>query len=303
MNADISHKTAGRRRRNIVNIIFFGLVFLTAASGLAGCKKERTTQKTEETGPPETAIIVERPETDTVIQTVEDSGNDPSDDDHEGDNDMNDDPDGESAKEDDIPQESSQYDAQASFYAQEISDEIFARMEGKSYPADCAVAREDLRYLHLLYKDIENNTHEGEMVCNKLIADKLTDIFRKLYEADYPIERMSLIDDFDGDDDASMSANNTSCFNFRVVKGTKKISKHGYGLAVDINPRYNPYIHTMSGETVIEPENGAQYADRTADFDYKIDEDDLAYKLFTEAGFTWGGSWNSVKDYQHFQMD
>ncbi len=196
-----------------------------------------------------------------------------------------------------------EYDISQSFYAEEISDEIFARMEGKSYPADCRVAREDLMYLHLLYKDINGDTHVGEMVCNRAIADRLVEIFRSLYEADYPIEHMSLIDDYDGDDDASMSANNTSCFNYRVVKGTDKISKHGYGLAVDINPRYNPYIHTLSGKTVVEPENGLPYADRTGEFDYKIDEDDLAYKLFTEHGFTWGGSWKSVKDYQHFQID
>lgn len=195
------------------------------------------------------------------------------------------------------------YDEADYFYDEPISDSVFARMEGKSFPADCVVAREDLRYLRLLYKDIEGNTHEGEMICNASIAGKLTDIFRQLYEADYPIEHMSLIDDYDGDDDASMSANNTSCFNYRVVKGTKKISKHGYGLAVDINPKYNPYIHKLDGKTVIEPEGSEEYADRAADFDYKIDEDDLAYKLFTQAGFTWGGSWNSVKDYQHFQMD
>ena len=33
----------------------------------------------------------------------------------------------------------------------------------------------------------------------------------------------------------------------------------------------------------------------------KIDENDLCYKLFIEHGFTWGGNWNSSKDYQHFQ--
>ena len=200
-------------------------------------------------------------------------------------------------------EEEESIDSAKSFYAEEISDQIFARMEGKSYPEDCMVPVEDLRYLHLLYKDIDGNTHEGEMVCNVAIADKLTDIFRQLYEADYPIERMQLIDDYDGDDDASMSDNNTSCFNYRVVSGTTKISKHGYGLAVDLNPRYNPYIHTIDGNTLIEPANGEAYADRTGDFDYKIDENDLAYRLFTQAGFTWGGSWKSVKDYQHFQMN
>ena len=194
-------------------------------------------------------------------------------------------------------------DETQSFYAEEISDELFDRMKGKSFPDECTTPREDLRYLHLLYKDIDGNVHEGEMVCNVQISDKLIDIFRQLYENDYPIEKMRLIDEYDGDDDASMADNNTSCFNFRVVSGTTKISKHGYGMAVDLNPFYNPYIHTVNGLTVIEPEGSEPYADREADFDYRIDEDDLAYKLFTEAGFTWGGSWKSMKDYQHFQMD
>ena len=191
--------------------------------------------------------------------------------------------------------------AEDSFYAEEISDAIFARMEGKSFPEECTTKREDLRYLHLLYKDLDGNAHEGEMVCNVIIADKLISIFRQLYENDYPIERMRLIDDYDADDEMSMRDNNTSCFNFRYVSGTNSISKHGLGLAVDLNPFYNPSIHVIDGETLTEPEGSDPYADRTADFDYKIDKDDLAYRLFIQEGFTWGGSWKNSKDYQHFQ--
>lgn len=193
------------------------------------------------------------------------------------------------------------YDADDFFREEEISDEIFDRMKGKSFPDSCTVSREDLRYLRLLYKDINGAVHEGEMVCNKEIAGKLCDIFRHLYDADYPIEKINLIDEYGGDDDASMSDNNTSCFNYRVVAGTGKLSKHAMGLAVDLNPRYNPYIHKIGGETVVDPANGADYADRSGDFTYKIDKDDLAYRLFTDAGFTWGGSWKNTKDYQHFQ--
>ena len=187
------------------------------------------------------------------------------------------------------------------FTSEEIPDDVFERMQGKSFPESCTVSRDDLRYLKLLYKDVDGNTNEGEMVCNKEIADKLTDIFRQLYNADYPIEKMVLIDDYDGDDDASMSDNNTSCFNYRVISGTNKLSKHAMGLAVDLNPRYNPYIHTVNGTQIVEPANGEEYADRSRDFTYKIDKEDLAYKLFLEAGFTWGGAWKNSKDYQHFQ--
>lgn len=199
------------------------------------------------------------------------------------------------------PDEPAPADPSVSFYAETIPDEVFFRMKGKSFPDTCTTSRDDLRYLHLLYKDLDGDIHEGEMVCNAVIADSLIDIFRQLYENDYPIEKMVLIDDYDGDDDASMADNNTSCFNFREVSGTNNLSKHAYGLAVDLNPRYNPYIHKINGQTLIEPENGADYADRAGDFDYKIDEEDLAYKLFTAAGFTWGGSWKNSKDYQHFQ--
>ncbi len=95
--------------------------------------------------------------------------------------------------------------------------------------------------------------------------------------------------------------------NFRHVQGqtwrfTKRVSKHGLGLAVDINPLYNPYIKEVDGETIIEPVTSGAYTDRNADFNYKIDENDLAYKLFTEHGFEWGGSWQELKDYQHFEI-
>ena len=114
---------------------------------------------------------------------------------------------------------------------------------------------------------------------------------------------MVLVDEYDADDNASMADNNSSSFNYRVVEGTTHLSKHSQGLAIDINPRYNPYIHTLNGQTVCSPENGSDYADRSKDFPYKIDTEDYAYKLFLEYGFSWGGNWNSSKDYQHFEMD
>lgn len=200
-------------------------------------------------------------------------------------------------------QAEAQPDPADSFYAEEISDELFESMQGKSWPEGCTMKREDLRHLCLLYKDINGESHEGEMVCNALIADKVVDIFRQLYDENYPIEKMELIDKYNGDDEASMSDNNTSSFNFRVISGTSKLSKHAMGLAVDINPRYNPYVHANSGTEKVEPANGAAYTDRSADFPYKIDKEDLAYKLFTQAGFSWGGAWKSSKDYQHFEYN
>ncbi|MBP5159310.1 MAG: M15 family metallopeptidase [Lachnospiraceae bacterium] len=189
------------------------------------------------------------------------------------------------------------------FYICSISDKLFDRMYGLSFKEDCTVPREELRYLHVLHKDLDGETHEGEMVVNRAIADDVLDILKKLYDADYPIERMVLVDDYGADDETSMRANNSSSFNFRFISHTTVVSKHGRGLAVDINTLYNPYIKTLDdGTDILEPATAGDYVDRTKDFPYKIDENDLCYKLFTEKGFEWGGNWVTCKDYQHFEM-
>ncbi len=179
---------------------------------------------------------------------------------------------------------------------------IFLRIKGKSYKNNCTVPVDDLRYIHVLHKDKKGVVKEGEMICNKYIAEDLLEIFEKLYDASYPIERMELVDEYDADDEASMEANNSSSFNFRFISNTKKVSKHGLGMAVDINTLYNPYVKVTNGKTILEPVTAGDYVDRKKSFDYKIEKGDLAYKLFTQHGFEWGGNWNSLKDYQHFEV-
>lgn len=189
------------------------------------------------------------------------------------------------------------------FYISEIPDDIFARMQGKSYKEDCTVPREDLRYVHVRHMGFDGEVKDGELVVNKAIADDVLAIFEELYKADYPIEKVRLVDEYDADDEASMSDNNSSAFNFRFISHTTRISKHGLGMAVDINTRYNPYVKTVDGKLSIEPANGADYVDRSKDFPHKIGHEDLCYKLFKEHGFTWGGDWTHSKDYQHFERD
>ena len=189
------------------------------------------------------------------------------------------------------------------FYISEIPDDIFAKMQGKSYKEDCTVPREDLRYVHVRHMGFDGEAKDGELVVNKAIADDVLAIFEELYKADYPIEKVRLVDEYDADDEASMSDNNSSAFNFRFISHTTRISRHGLGMAVDINTRYNPYVKTVDGKLSIEPANGADYVDRSKDFPHKIDHEDLCYKLFKEHGFTWGGDWTHSKDYQHFARD
>jgi len=188
------------------------------------------------------------------------------------------------------------------FYYHELNDDLKARITGKSYPADaedCRISYDDLRYIKLLYFDFDGKTHEGELIVHALLADEVTEIFHELYKGHYPLASVRLVDDFGADDDLSMEANNTSAFNYRQVEGSKSLSLHSFGAAVDVNPFFNPFVEKRR----VSPESAAAFADRSHEFAGKIDKNDLCYKLFTERGWTWGGHWRSYQDYHHFQKD
>lgn len=189
----------------------------------------------------------------------------------------------------------------AGFFYEPLSSEVRQRIYGLSYKEDCTIPYEQLRYVSVQYVDFEGITRTGEIICNKAIAQDMAEIFYELYQASYPIEKILLIDEYNADDDLSCLDNNTSCFNYRVVSGSGNLSKHAMGLAIDINPFYNPYVTYPNGEQRISPPGSEPYADRSQDFPYKIDENDLCYQLFISHGFTWGGHWKTLKDYQHFQ--
>lgn len=187
------------------------------------------------------------------------------------------------------------------FIIEPISDDLQALMRMYSLN-NGDIPIEDLRYLRVLHCDIDGNAIVGEMVCAKTIAADLLEIFKELFLASYPIEKMRLIDYYGGDDEASMRDNNTSCFNHRPITEGGRTSKHGFGLAVDVNPKYNPYYRLKdSGKTIIQPNGSEEYLDREAAFPYKIVKGDLCYRLFRQHGFRWGGDWTKGKDYQHFE--
>lgn len=192
-------------------------------------------------------------------------------------------------------------DYQDGFFYQSITEDIKERIYGKSYKTDCTVPYSDLRYLQVLYVDFDGNTQTGEIICNKALAKDLLEIFYELYTNQYQIDKIRLIDEYDADDDLSCADNNTSCFNYRTVSGSNNLSKHSLGRAIDINPFQNPYVTYPDGKIRISPEGSEPYADRSSGLDHMITENDLCYKLFKAHGFTWGGHWKSLKDYQHFQ--
>jgi len=193
------------------------------------------------------------------------------------------------------------------FTAYPIDDNIFARIYGddKSFKTYCTLSTDELRYIKLLYRGFDLQTHVGELMVNTLLADEIIYIFKTLYLNNYQIERIVLVDNFGADDSLSITYNNTSAFNYRAVTGGTTPSTHAYGFAIDINPINNPYImYDEYGNPYWEDPDADLYLDRDAPDAYErhmINYNDLCYQLFHELGWTWGGDWANPKDYQHFE--
>lgn len=175
-----------------------------------------------------------------------------------------------------------------------IDATLAARMRF-SWRARCPVPLRDLRHLRMTYYGFDGLAHTGEMVVHRDVAPAVTGVFRRLYDSRFPIARMRLVDAYSGDDGASMKANNTSAFNCRAKTGGTGWSVHSYGRALDVNPVQNPYV---KGATVL-PGAGAAYTDR-----WPLRKGMVTWTVrdaFADAGWRWGGSWTSLKDYQHFE--
>lgn len=183
------------------------------------------------------------------------------------------------------------------FSWQIVDDKIARKIVGSSWKKDAPVQLSDLAYLELTYWGYDEKEHRGEMIVHSSVAEEVLDIFKELYDNKYYIEKIRLMDEYDADDNRSMADNNTSSFCYRSIVGSSYLSKHAYGLAIDINPLVNPYI---KGQTIL-PQEGSQYKDRSLEEKGMIKKGDICYNAFSERGWKWGGDWHDPKDYQHFE--
>lgn len=185
-----------------------------------------------------------------------------------------------------------------------ITNEIKNRMiEGNSYKVNCPISLKDLRYLNLDYIDFKAQVKTGELIVHKSVAIEIVDIFKTLYNIEYPIERMELVSNYNGNDWDSIEANNTSAYNCRFVGGTKKWSRHTYGKAIDINPIQNPYISKKGKishkESLKHRKREHKDLSNPKDKAMILKNDEIT-KKFKSYGWIWGGDWITIKDYQHF---
>lgn len=192
------------------------------------------------------------------------------------------------------------------FYYMPVPSEVYDSMLGKSYVVNDDISIDNLRYVRVIHYNFNHEIQVGELIVNSAIAEDAIGIFRELYENEYEIQSMFLVDRYwtgDGEttDSASIDVNNTSCFLYRKATGSSKLSKHAYGMAIDINPQQNPYVSYKTGSPVWSHSNADAYIDRTTGLPHVITEGDVCYNIFAKYGFSWGGNWKTTKDYQHFQ--
>jgi hypothetical protein len=177
-----------------------------------------------------------------------------------------------------------------------ITPTIAARLT-HSWRDGCPVGLDELRLLTLSHWNYDGRATTGELIVRADFAEPMVGIFKRLFDARFPIERMELVDTYQGNDDVSMAANNTSAFNCREVAWKPGVwSNHALGTAIDINPMVNPYV---SNTRVLPPE-GAKFADRSVETLGGLYSGDIATQAFADIGWVWGGTWNSAKDWQHF---
>jgi hypothetical protein len=165
-----------------------------------------------------------------------------------------------------------------------------------SWHPGCPVARRDLRLVTVSHWGFDHRVHTGRLVVAASAAPAMVRALRSLYDARFPIRRMELVERYGSDDDRSMAADNTSAFNCRLVEGSTSWSAHAYGLAIDINPLENPYLH--AGQ--VSPPAGRAYLDRRRWRTGMIHAGDRVVRAFAAVGWSWGGAWHSPIDYQHF---
>lgn len=176
-----------------------------------------------------------------------------------------------------------------------LSPEVLGR---STWREGCPVGPDELTFLTLSFWGFDGRPHTGEMIVNAAVAEDIVEVFRRLFEARFPIEEMRIVTDADLAAPATGDGNNTTGFVCRPVTGGTRFSEHASGLAVDVNPFHNPY---RRGELVL-PELAAAYLDRSPTRPGMMTDGDVVVEAFEAIGWSWGGRWTSPQDYQHFSL-
>lgn len=195
--------------------------------------------------------------------------------------------------------------------SEDISDKTFNYINRVSWQDDNPVPIKDLVLLTITYWGFDRCVHtDGKLIVHHEVANEVLDIFKDLFYAQYPVEKMKLIEEYKGNDGRSCADNNSSAFCSRKFIGGSLWSLHSFGLAIDINPLLNPYVffNYKNAGDIVGPVQAREFLDRSLPILGLIQKNDVCYNIFIKHGWKWGGDWVEelhypYNDYQHFYKD
>ena len=186
---------------------------------------------------------------------------------------------------------------------QPLSPEVRANLvQGRFWKAGCPVPLRDLRLLTVQHWGFDGKARRGQLIVNEDVAWPLTRVFRRLYQLRFPIRHLS-VDIYDRSQKLPSHGDVSGSFECRqsvpspCVGGNAsgRWSNHAYGLAIDINPRENPYV----GCGRVRDPTRAAYVTRKRLLKGMVTP--AVVRAFASIGWGWGGSWSrDTRDYMHF---
>ncbi|MDP9394012.1 MAG: M15 family metallopeptidase [Actinomycetota bacterium] len=160
----------------------------------------------------------------------------------------------------------------------------------------CPVSRKDLRRVEADHVGFDGKTHRGVVVVNADVAASIARILTGLYVARFPIRQMRPMEEYDGDNTASLADDNTAAYNCRrldQINAPVKKSPHANGRAIDINPYENPWKDLRCKCWQPSPEHA-----RPRKGPGVITKGSVPWRLFVDEGWIWQNI--EVPDYMHF---
>lgn len=154
---------------------------------------------------------------------------------------------------------------------------------------------DSLVLIDVLYISDDKKIHKGQLLINKVVEKDVREIFDMMLEMQFIVKKVIPINIYNWSDDESMEDNNTSAFNYRFIAGTKRLSNHSFGRAVDINPKWNPVIY-KNGK--MSPKNGSYDSKRPGTFHIEHP----VVNEFKARKWRWGGQFNKYRDMHHFDF-
>ena len=148
--------------------------------------------------------------------------------------------------------------------------------------------------INVKYYSTDKKIHEGQILTNKKISSDLSEVFSFILKEHFPVAKVIPIVKYNWNDNLSMQDNNTYSFCFRNIS----YSKHALGMAIDINPFFNPMRWKDSLSIRPNKPFGAVYNPENPGT-FKVS--DSVVSELKKHGFRWGHTFKRKFDDHHFE--